>query len=645
MHTAPRFLLLCLIVSCSLLLTACTDSSPPPTADVAAQDEPQAAEAAAAHPGEALYLKHCAACHDQAMYKAPSRLFVSMMGAHNILQAMNGGLMAQQAAAIDEPGRRAIAEYLSGQSLDQANSQPDAPPCNDSSDFDVNLTPVSAGWGVDERNSRHQPLASGGVSDDEAARLEVKWVFAYPNAFKARSQPGYGGGAIYFGSQDGTVRALDAKTGCLRWAFRATAEVRTAVVVAPWQAGDESADPNIYFGDLLARVYAVSARSGELRWQRKVEDHRDATLTATPALYQGRLYVPVSSLEVVPALDPSYACCTFRGSVVALDAASGAPLWKTHTIDETPRPAGTTRAGTTILAPSGAPVWTSPTIDTQRSRLYIGTGENYSSPADGNSDAIIAMDLETGQKIWVSQQTSGDAWNTGCLSEFTTDDSNCPEENGPDYDFGSSPILMRLDNGTGGGQDLLVAGQKSGVIAGLNPQDGSVLWRNPVGRGGVQGGVHFGMAAHGNTVYVPINDMAYPEDLTRYQYTTEARPGLYALDARDGTLLWSSPAPHTCADKPDCDPGISHAITSIPGAVIAGYLDGFLRVHSSEDGRVLWQMDTVREFESVSGATAKGGSFSGGGVLVAHGMVYANSGYGIYNHMPGNALIALAPAD
>lgn len=560
-----------------------------------------------------------------------------MIGPANVLAAMESGVMQEQAAGLDAEQRQAVAEYVTGQVLSDAAEPPQPPACDEGRGFDPSQVPVSQGWGVTPGNPRFQPAETGGLTAADAADLEVRWSFAYPNAIYARSQPVFGGGAIYFGGPDGTVRALDAETGCLRWSFRTTAEVRTALVISPWAVDDPEPLPVLYFGDLIARAYALDARTGELIWVTKIDDHPDATITGAPALVGDRVYFPVSSLEVVPAMNPQYACCTFRGSVVALDAGDGSQVWKSYTIDEVPAVAGQNREGTDVLAPSGAPVWTSPTIDEKRGRLYVGTGENYSSPADGNSDAIIAMDLATGEKLWVSQQTPGDAWNTGCLSEYTDNDANCPEENGPDYDFGSSPMLLALD----GGRDLLIGGQKSGAVMAIDPDSGETLWRNQVGRGGVQGGVHFGMAAEGNLVYVPINDMAYPEDVTRYRFETPARPGIYGLDANSGELVWSTPADDVCPGRENCDPGISHAVTAIPGAVIAGHLDGRLRIYSGTDGAVLWELDTVRDFRTVSGATARGGAFSGGGAIVAHGMIYVNSGYGLYRHMPGNVLLAI----
>jgi len=625
-----------------LLVSACSrPPEPQEQAELQAETEVSDAAVVEVDAGEALYQQNCAACHDQAVYKAPSRTFLAMLGPTNVLEAMESGLMQDQAAGLDGDQKQLVAEYVTGQSLADAGDIPQPPVCDDTQGFDVTQIPVSHGWGVDRKNTRFQPEQSGGLTLDEMQDLEVKWSFAYPNAIQARSQPVFGGGAIYFGSNDGTVRALDAKTGCLRWTFKANGEVRNALVISPWDASDEAADPVIYFADIVARVYAVGARDGQLRWSTKADDHPDATITAAVALYDNKVYVPVSSLEVVSALSPQYACCTFRGSVVGLDANTGLQLWKAYTIDETPTKAGENRVGTDIIAPSGAPVWNSPTIDEERGRFYIGTGENYSSPSDGNSDAIIAFDLQSGDKLWTSQKTTGDAWNVACLSDYTSDDSNCPEENGPDYDFGSSPMLITLDDGS----DILIGGQKSGQVVGLNPDDGSVVWKNQVGRGGVQGGVHFGMAAEGQRLYIPINDMVYPEDETRYNYTIDPQPGLYAIDAASGENLWAFESPDVCDGIEGCDPGISHAINAVPGAVIAGYLSGMLRVHDGANGEVIWALDTTREFSTVSGAIAHGGSFSGGGAIVADGLIYVNSGYGIYGHMPGNVLLAIGPKD
>jgi polyvinyl alcohol dehydrogenase (cytochrome) len=611
-----------------LLMAGCEPAPAPPPA--AKTDTP---------PGQAAYYEHCGDCHNGGVYKAPHKMFLAMMATDAILASMDG-IMATQAAALSDQQKIEVAEYLAGRSLDsQAIAK--APPVCDVTDIDLNQPPRQRAWGIDFSNSRFQPAATGGITAENAGALELKWSFAYPNAIQARSQPTIAGGTVFVGSQNGTVYALDSEQGCVRWTFRASAEVRTPVVVSNWEAGDGSAAPRAYFGDILARAYAIDARTGELLWMTKVDEHPNATITGAPVLVEDKLYVPVSSLEVVVATDPAYACCTFRGSVVAIDSDSGAIVWKTYTVEEEPAGAGTTSAGTQILAPSGAPVWTSPLVDTKRGRLYVGTGESYSSPAGSTSDAIIAFDVKNGDVIWVNQATEGDAWNVACLSDYTDDPANCPEENGPDFDFAASMILMSLKDGN----DILLAGQKSGDVMGIDPDTGVTRWRTKVGRGGVQGGVHFGMAADGEQLYVPINDMIYPEDVTRYEFDTPPRPGIFTLDPASGEQIWAQTADNVCPSANSfCDPGISAAVTAIPGAVIAGHMDGRLRIYSANDGSVLWEFDTLRQFQTVSGEVGQGGSMSGGGPAVADGMLYVNSGYGIYMHMPGNVLLAFGPA-
>ncbi|MGI9245757.1 MAG: PQQ-binding-like beta-propeller repeat protein, partial [Steroidobacteraceae bacterium] len=391
----------------------------------------------------------------------------------------------------------------------------------------------------------------------------------------------------------------------------------------------------VFFGDLLARVYAVDAFDGKLRWSYKADDHPNATITGAPTLHDGTLYVPVSSLEVTSAADPAYECCTFRGAVVALDALGGASRWKAYSIPTPPQEVGRTSVGTRILAPSGAPIWNSPTIDARRGLLYVGTGENYSSPANDTSDALLAFRLTDGVMVWHAQKTAKDAWNVACMFK---DNPNCPAENGPDVDFGSSLILLR-DGKVG---DLLLAGQKSGMVYGVDPERrGTIVWQRRVGRGGIQGGVHFGMASDGERLFVPISDM---KDEHAGVVHEESHAGIYGLEPRTGKLLWSAPADNVCGDRPFCDPGISASITSIPGAVLAGHMDGRLRAYDAASGKVVWEVDTTQEWKTVSGEVARGGSFGGGaGAVVANGKLFAASGYGLYFHMPGNVLLAFAP--
>ncbi|MDA8752602.1 PQQ-binding-like beta-propeller repeat protein, partial [Halieaceae bacterium] len=422
----PRALLLLLALGSHALLAPAQDEKP-------------------VHPGQQPYEAHCAQCHEGGVYKSPHRMFLSMMAPDAILNAM-GGVMAAQSTALSGEQKQDVAEYITGRSLESTIVSFPPPQCA-KRDLDMSLEPAQSGWGVELTKTRFQPAESGGLDAADSGKLKLKWAFAFPNAIQARSQPAVAGGTVFVGSQSGRVYALDAKTGCVRWIFRASAEVRTAIVVSPWDAGDTKAKPSIYFGDILARAYSVDAQTGKLNWSTRVDDHPNATITGSPTLVGDQLFVPVSSLEVVSAANPEYACCTFRGSMVALNANDGAMQWQSYTIEQEPSDAGKTSAGTTILAPSGAPIWNSPAVDRKRGLIYAGTGENYSSPADGGSDAIIAFEMATGKKRWVRQTTSGDAWNTGCLIYFTLDASNCPEENGPDFDYSASPILLGLPNG------------------------------------------------------------------------------------------------------------------------------------------------------------------------------------------------------
>ena len=322
--------------------------------------------------------------------------------------------------------------------------------------------------------------------------LELKWAFAYPEAIRARSQPAVLGDTLFVGSQNGSVFAIDKHRGCIKWTFSTIAEVRTGIV-----AGDDGV---LYFGDLVGNVYAVNAADGSLRWRDRPDEHPSLTLTAAPALADGVLYVPLSSLEVTEAADPDYACCTFQGGVAAYEAATGKQLWKGRTIDVPPRIVGRNSVATPRIAPSGAPVWNTPSIDRKRGLLYVFTGENYSSPANSFSDAIVALRLDTGAIAWHRQMTAKDAWNMGCE---TAERINCPPEDGPDYDFGAATIIATDRNG----RDLLLAGQRSGHVHALDlDRDGELVWQRKLGKGGIQGGVHFGMARDGQTLYVPMSD-------------------------------------------------------------------------------------------------------------------------------------------
>jgi polyvinyl alcohol dehydrogenase (cytochrome) len=214
------------------------------------------------------------------------------------------------------------------------------------------------------------------------------------------------------------------------------------------------------------------------------------------------------------------------------------------------------------------------------------------------------------------------------------DNANCPEEDGPDFDIGASPILLTLSDG----RDVLLVGQKSGHVFALNPdQQGELLWKKRIGLGGFAGGIHWGMAADNDVLFAPNADTNFIN-----KWKGERLPGLYALKASSGEQLWFTPAPNACAeeDKPACDPGLSAAITVIPEAVFAGGFDGHLRAYDRKTGAIIWDYDTVREFETVSGDIARGGSIESDGPVIVAGTVLVNSGYLFGGRMAGNVLLA-----
>ena len=591
-----------------------------------------AADAAAAHPGAATYGARCAQCHDNAVYKAPAKSFLQFMAPDAIYAALADGIMQTQAAGLTDEQKHQVADYLGDAAL--AGVVPlAAPSCAAEQRMpDRGSPPRLYGWGADLRNSHAIPADVARLPAAKIPRLKVKWAFAYPGAQRARSQPTVAMGTVFVGSQSGAVYALDARSGCLRWTFRAPAEVRTPIVLShDDNPGLHGKPPLAFFGDLIGRVYAVDSQTGALVWKTRVDDHASATITGAPVYHQGRVYVPVSSLEEATAT-AGYECCTFRGSLVALDALSGAIAWKRYTIDEEPKVVGQTASGTRLWAPSGAAIWNSPTIDVKRRLIYVGTGDNYSEPANDRSDAVMAFDLDTGAVRWVHQVLAKDVWNVACI----LGNDNCPAAPGPDFDIGAGTMLVRAR-----GRDLVVTGLKSGHAVAIDADRPTrQVWSRRLGRGGIEGGVQFGMAHDARQVYVPISDMTQTHD--GKVPAEPPHPGLYALDSATGKLKWAAHADDVCRGRTDCDPGILAAITVVPGAVFAGHMDGRVRAYDSRSGRVLWEYDSTQEVATVSGATARGGSVGGGGPMIVDGMVYINSGYGIYWHMPGNLLLAFS---
>jgi polyvinyl alcohol dehydrogenase (cytochrome) len=493
----------------------------------------------------------------------------------------------------------------------------------------------SSGWSNELEQTRNMLIDKTALEASELPFIKTKWAFGFKDAEQPRSLPAITKQAIFIGSQEGILWALDRHTGCVYWHFQARKKIRSAVT-----AIDRQDQSFVFFGDDDGYAYALDGITGELAWEKEVDAHRVAVITGSPVYHEGFLYVPASSMEVTQAMNPFYNCCTFRGSLSKLDVLTGEHIWKYFTIPEPPQKSGSNALGVKQFAASGAPVWSSPTIDVTHRRLFIGTGQNYSSPTDSNSDAIHAVDMDTGERIWRSQFLAMDGWNAACQLGLLG--TNCPKEGGPDYDFGAPPILV-----TGAdGQQRIIAGQKSGMVYAIHPDTGQTLWSRSVGRGGMLGGVHWGMAADEQAVYVPISDA----DITFVTSPPGApQPSLSKLDIVTGDTVWQVPAKYACTnEKGDrlkgCRSGISAAITLIPGAVIAPGLDGVIHAYAREDGRELWQWDTTPSVKTVNGVEAQGGTLDAGGVVVVDGQLFLNSGYGgliSAGGRPGNVFMVL----
>ena len=574
------------------------------------------------------YADHCASCHEPPEApRAPTREALQQRSPEAIYEALTTGAMAAQGDALGDPQKQALAIFLSGRPFgDVASGHASAMPnrCEPIPLDDPLRGRAWNGWGADLGNSRFQ--SDPGISADEVPRLSLKWAFAFPNALSAYGQPATVGGRVYAGSDGGFVYSLDAETGCVYWSFEAMAGVRTAISLGP-VSGGASGQFAVYFGDIHANVYAVDAATGELLWTQVADTHRFARITGAPALYDGRLFVPVSSLEEAAGPQPTYECCTFRGSVVAYDASTGEQLWKSYMIPVEPEPTRTTSVGTQLYGPSGAAVWSAPTIDVERHVLYVATGDAYSGPAEGHSDAVIAFDLDTGLRAWASQLLEGDVWIVGCSdAPGASNPENCPEDLGPDYDFGSNPILRTLADG----RDILTVGQKSGIAWGLDPdRQGRVLWQLRVGKGSAQGGVQFGPAADYDSAYFATADAFAGRDAG----------GLTAVRLATGEQRWSTRPP--CPEDGPCTPAQPAAVSVIPGAVFSGTLDGVMRAYSTDDGRIIWEYDSAREYTTVNEVPARGGGLNGPGPTIVDGMLFMNSGYSaIGGNAPGNVLLA-----
>ncbi|MGV3590519.1 MAG: PQQ-binding-like beta-propeller repeat protein [Gammaproteobacteria bacterium] len=584
-----------------------------------------------AQDGAELYATRCAACHEappaDAAHPPPPRSELGTMTPNTIYNALTQGVMRMQATGLSNAHMQALAEFLSGKPLEQLTHEMTSNLCENNPPMrDPALGPQWNGWGGDPLNAR--AALDAGIDAANVSRLRLKWVFGLPGEDQPRAQPAVADGRLFVGSKAGALYSLDAKSGCTHWTYLPRNGIRSAISVGPMTLADGSAGFAVYFVDLRANVHAVNAQTGEELWVTRVEEHHGVCGTGSVTLHAGYLYVPAAGVvEETSSSGADYGCCTFRGSITKVDPNTGAVVWKTYMMDE-PQQRGVSTEGVPLYGPSGAGIWSAPTIDAQRGLLYTATGNAYGDPAPETSDAVLALNLDTGAIVWVNQITPGDAFIGGCDNN---DSPNCPKELGPDFDFSASPILAT----TSEGRDLLVIPQKSGMAYALDPEnDGKLVWEYRVNAGSRSGGF-WGMAVADGKAYVAAGGYSDPQS-----------GGIHALDLATGQRAWfTGPQDLLCQSGAGCRATQSAAVTAIPGAVFSGAADGGMRVYSAESGDVLWTFDSNPQFDTINGVPAAGGSFDGPGPVVVDGMVYFMSGNCCIVGRPGNALFAfeLAP--
>lgn len=628
----PRWLL-ALAVIAPAAVTAQSTSAPAAPAAPAATTAPREGNGlgAATEVGFGIFQQNCLACHGKPAYKdAPSPAQLRSYSPERIYTALTTGPMQAVGMKLTDVQKRLVAQAVAGRLLG-SSAEGQAAAMKNRCSANAPLGDVSGsaqwwGWGNGIDNTRFQSAAAAGLRAPQVSQLQLKWAFGLPNSTSAYTQPTVAAGRVFVGTDTGFVYSVDAHTGCVYWSFEAQSAVRNAPIVEPIK-GHAGTRYALYFGDLKANVYALDAHSGRLLWKTHVDPQYTTRVTATPAYYDGRLYVPISSWEEFSARSLDYPCCTAVGNVVALDARSGRRLWKTYVIAQRPKPVRRNSRGVQQYAPAGGSVWNTPAVDPQRHAIYIGTGDGTTYPAPATIDAIMAIDMRTGHRLWSFQTTRGDSFLVGCRGENVTD--NCPQTEGPDWDIPVSPLLVRLQSG----QRLVVVATKPGDVIALDPDaHGKLVWRmNVSGKlagdvmpaSGRVSGMMWGGAVLGQTVYYGLTG-----------------GGLAAIDLASGRLLWKHALSADGKAVSDASP-----VTAIPGVLFLGSADGELFGVAAEDGRVLWSYDTARPFDTVNGVAAHGGGISSQGMAVAGGMVFAGSGYSVTSARPGNVLLAFGAAD
>jgi polyvinyl alcohol dehydrogenase (cytochrome) len=601
----------------------------PGCAEAAPNDMPKGSEL-----GFEVFQQHCTACHgNPAVERAPTPAQLQLLSPERIYDALTTGAMKSVGDSLSDEQRHLVSQSLAGRPFGSEIVGDAATMPNRCPDNRPMSEPASApqwnGWGAGLANARFQSGDYAKLDAGTVGSLELKWVFGLPNSTSSYSEPSVVSGRVFVGSDTGYIYSLDAKTGCIYWSFRSKAGVRNAMTVSAIE-GHPGTRYAVFYGDLKANAYALDAESGRLIWTTKVEDQYTDRITAAPALYEGRLYVPVSSWEEFAAAAPDYPCCTSVGSIVALDANTGSRVWKTYVIPTRPKPVRVNSQGVQLWGPAGGSVWNTPTIDPKRRRLYFGTGDATTYPAARTSDSVMALDLDTGKLRWSYQIHKHDSFVGNCWGDAKSD--NCPKVQGPDWDVPCSVILRTVQD-----RDVLIVGTKPGDVIALDPERaGRLLWRvnplGPVAGDAPPGGAEKAMPVNKGVLWGGAAD-------TETAYFGLLGGAVAALEMADGRLRWMTPVADSATPR-GRPVSYGAAVSAIPGVLFTGGSDGSLNAIATTDGRVLWSFATNRAFDAVNRIATHGGSITAPGAVVVDGLVLVGSGYGVLGGIPGNALIA-----
>jgi polyvinyl alcohol dehydrogenase (cytochrome) len=580
----------------------------------------------------ALFVENCVECHGRGAF-SPSVSELANMTAEEIHKELWFGVMAQFANGLDDAKRLSIAKWIADQQPVKEPRVSGVPLCEKSTALKADPDRDWAGLSNDNHFNRH---VDADFTAAQIKGIKLKWAVAFP---QAHSSKGGGnpvsvvGDRVFVGNLNQWVYSLDAATGCAHWAFRAEWRIRSNIAVT---------DGVAVFGDLGANVYALDAETGALLWRNRADWIPTSRITGNLTAHAGTVYVPVSSLQEVLNVGgkKERPCCTFRGSIVAYDLHTGEQRWKTYTIDQEPQYLGKTKKGTDRYGPSGVVVFSAVTVDDKRHLLYVPTGNQMTEPKVAESDAILALDMTTGAKRWVTslapEQMGGeDIYHLGCEAWVDPERATCSPENPSghgDRDFVAPAALVEGPDG----KDILLVGSKDGMLYGLDPDaGGTVRWQVRVGRGGELGGIEWGFSTDGKNAYVPVIDA---------NADMQADGSFTAVEIATGKPVWRiADLLPACDGKPaPCSNAFTSPSTVAGRFVFTGTNDGVLRAYDTATGEAVWSYDTVRDYQGVNGRKGHGGSLAGyGGAVMAGNRLYIMSGHDLLNiGLPGDVLLS-----